>query len=94
MAAAEMQLLRQALNKLQSETQVLDDELAREQAIFSELKNAELSSDLELVTAQLKACQANKAELEGDVAQAKEHALGVLRDDGKTCTFRALCKGC
>lgn len=94
MAAAEMQLLRQALDKLQSETQVLDDELAREQAIFSELKNAELSSDLELVTAQLKACQANKAELEGDVAQAKEHALGVLRDDGKTCTFRALCKGC
>ena len=96
MAAAEMQLLRQALNKLQSETQVLDDELARarEQAIFSELKNAELSSNLELVTAQLKACQANKAELEGDVAQAKEHALGVMRDDGKTCTFRALCKGC
>ena len=66
MAAAEMQLLRQALDKLQSETQALDDELAqaREQAIFSELERAELSSDLELVTAQLRSCEASKAELE------------------------------
>lgn len=71
MAAAEMQLLRQALDKLQSETQVLDDELARarEQAIFSELERAELSSDLELVTAQLQACEANKAELESTISK-------------------------
>ena len=71
MAAAEMQLLRQALDKLQSETQVLDDELARarEQAIFSELEHAELSNDLELVTAQLQACEASKAELESTISK-------------------------
>lgn len=71
MAAAEMQLLRQALDKLQSETQVLDDELARsrEQAIFSELERAELSNDLEVVTAQLRSCEASKAELEGTIAK-------------------------
>lgn len=71
MAAAEMQLLRQALDKLQSETQVLDDELARarEQAIFSELERAELSSDLETVTAQLQACEASKAELESTISK-------------------------
>lgn len=71
MAAAEMQLLRQALDKLQSETQVLDDELARsrEQAIFSELERAELSNELELVGAQLRSCEASKAELEGTIAK-------------------------
>ena len=71
MAAAEMQLLHQALDKLQSETQVLDDELARarEQAIFSELERAELSSDLESVNAQLQACQASKAELESTISK-------------------------
>ena len=84
-AAAEMQLLRQALDKLQSETRVLDDELARarEQATFSELKGAELTSDLELVTAQLQACEASKAELESDVARTKEDALGVMRAKGR-----------
>ena len=85
-AAAEMQLLRQALDKLQSETWVLDDELARaELAIFGELKRAELSSDLELVS-QLQACEASKAELEGDAARAKEDAPGVMRAKGNTCT--------
>lgn len=71
MAAAEMQLLRQALDKLQSETQVLDDELARarEQAIFSEFERAELSSDLEAVTAQLQACEASKAQLESTISK-------------------------
>lgn len=71
MAAAEMQLLCQALDKLQSETQVLDDELARarEQAIFSQLERAELSSDLETVTAQLQACEASKAELESTIGK-------------------------
>ena len=71
MAAAEMQLLRQALDKLQSETQVLDDELARarEQAIFSELERAELSHDLEMVTAQLQSSEASKAELEGTISK-------------------------
>ena len=71
MAAAEMQLLRQALDKLQSETQVLDDELAqaREQAIFGELERAELSSDLEVLTAQLQACEASKAELESTISK-------------------------
>lgn len=74
MAAAEMQLLRQALDKLQSETQVLDDELARarEQAIFSELERAELSSDLEVVTAQLQACEASKAELESIISKVRK----------------------
>ena len=71
MAAAEMQLLRQALDKLQSETQILDDELARsrEQAIFSEFERAELSNELEVVTAQLRSCEASKAELEGTIAK-------------------------
>lgn len=71
MAAAEMQLLRQALDKLQSETHVLDDELARsrEQAIFSEFERAELSHDLELVVAQLRSCEASKAELEATIAK-------------------------
>lgn len=87
-----MQLLRQALDKLQSETRVLDDELARarEQAIFNELKRAELSSDLELVTAQLQACQASKAEMEHDVARSKENVLGVIRGKGRTCKINAL----
>ena len=64
-----MQLLRQALDKLQSETQVLDDELARarEQAIFGELERAELSHELDTVTAQLQASQASKAELEDTI---------------------------
>lgn len=71
LAAAEMQLLRQALDKLQSETQVLDDELARarEQAIFSELESAELSHELETVSAQLQASQASKAELEETISK-------------------------
>ena len=79
MAAAEMQLLRQALDKLQSETQVLDDELARarEQAIFSELERAELSNDLELVTAQLQACEASKAELESTISKVMTMGLRV-----------------
>ncbi|KAL3163383.1 hypothetical protein ABBQ32_009768 [Trebouxia sp. C0010 RCD-2024] len=81
MAAAEMQLLRQALDKLQSETQVLDDELARsrEQAIFSELERAELSNDLEVVTAQLRSCEASKAELEGTIAKLLSDVQGARR---------------
>lgn len=77
MAAAEMQLLRQALDKLQSKTQVLDDELARarEQAIFSELERAELSNDLEVVSAQLQSCEASKAELEGTIAKVQPWIL-------------------
>ncbi len=71
LAAAEMQLLRQALDKLQSETRVLDDELARarEQAIFSEFEHAELSHELEIVSAQLQASQASKAELEDTISK-------------------------
>lgn len=70
-AAAEIQLLRQALDKLQSETQNIDDELAkaREQAIFSELERAELRHELETVTAQLQACEATKAELESTISK-------------------------
>lgn len=70
-AAAEIQLLRQALDKLQSETQAIDDELAksREQAIFSELERAELRLELETVTAQLKACEASKAQLESTISK-------------------------
>ncbi len=66
-----MQLLRQALDKLQAETQVLDDELARarEQAIFSELERAELSHELETVSAQLLASQTSKAELEETISK-------------------------
>ena len=82
MAAAEMQLLRQALDKLQSETQVLDDELARarEQAIFSELERAELSHDLEMVTAQLQACETSKAELEGTISKVSLQLYYILRN--------------
>ena len=71
MAAAEMQLLRQALDKLQAETQVLDDELAqaREQAIFSQLERAEMSEELEAVTARLQASESSKAELEGTISK-------------------------
>ena len=70
-AAAEIQLLRQALDKLQSETQAIDDELAtaHEQAIFSELERAELRLELETVTAQLKACEASKAQLESTISK-------------------------
>ena len=66
-----MQLLRQALDKLQSETRVLDDELARarEQAIFSEFERAELSHELETVSAQLQASQASQAELEDTISK-------------------------
>ena len=83
MAAAEMQLLRQALDKLQSETQVLDDELARarEQAIFSELERAELSSDLESMSAQLQACQASKAELESTISKVMLKGHRVTLND-------------
>ena len=83
MAAAEMQLLRQALDKLQSETQVLDDELARarEQAIFSELERAELSSDLESMSAQLQACQASKAELESTISKVMLNGHRVTLND-------------
>lgn len=74
LAAAEMQLLRQALDKLQSETRILDDELARarEQAIFSEFERAELSHELETVSAQLQASQASKAELEDTISKVGE----------------------
>lgn len=66
-----MQLLRQALDKLQSETHFLDDELgrAREQAIFSEFERAELSHELETVSAQLQTSQASKAELEDTISK-------------------------
>lgn len=88
-----MQLLRQALDKLQSETQVVDDELARarEQAIFNELERAELSNNLELKRAQLQACKANIAELKCDVVRAKEDALGVTRGKGRTSIINVLC---
>lgn len=81
LAAAEMQLLRQALDKLQSETQVLDDELARarEQAIFSELERAELSHELETVSAQLQASQASKAELEETISKVCRLLRRMLR---------------
>jgi len=85
LAAAEMQLLRQALDKLQSETRILDDELARarEQAIFSEFERAELSHELETVSAQLQASQASKAELEDTIskvgveATAADHSMHI-----------------
>lgn len=71
MAAAEIQLLRHALDRLQAETQNIDDELAkaREQAIFGELERADLRLQLDTVTAQLSACEAAKAELEQTLSQ-------------------------
>ena len=77
-----MQLLRQALDKLQSETRVLDDELAhaREQAIFGDLERAELSHELEQVTAQLQASEASKAELEGTISKVLLHSDPCLRN--------------
>ena len=71
MAAAEMQLLHQALDKLQAETRVLDDELAqaREQVIIGELERAELSDELEAMTAKLQASESSKAELEGTISK-------------------------
>ena len=72
-AAAEIQLLRQALDKLQSETQVIDDELAkaRKQAIASELERAGLKHQLETVTAQLRACEASKQQLESTISKVR-----------------------
>ena len=71
MAAAEMQLLRQALDKLQAETHVLDDELAqaREQSILGELERAELSHELEAMSAKLQASESSRAELEGTISK-------------------------
>ncbi|KAL0026946.1 hypothetical protein WJX79_001960 [Trebouxia sp. C0005] len=100
LAAAEMQLLRQALDKLQSETRILDDELARarEQAIFSEFERAELSHELETVSAQLQASQASKAELEdtiskllSDVKTVRPHRrqLSMSRQILNTDSFRS-----
>lgn len=100
LAAAEMQLLRQALDKLQSETHFLDDELgrAREQAIFSEFERAELSHELETVSAQLQASQASKAELEdtiskllSDVKTGRPHRrqLSMSRQILNTDSFRS-----
>ena len=85
MAAAEIQLLRQALDKLQSETQTIDDELAkaREKAIFSELECAELRHELETVTAQLKSCEASKSQLESTISKVSQ--ASVYMD---TCTLR------
>ena len=76
-AAAEIQLLRQALDKLQSETQMIDDELAkaREQAVFSELERAELKHDLEAVTSQLKACEVSKQQLESTISKVRMQPL-------------------
>ncbi|DBA94998.1 TPA: hypothetical protein ACH3X1_002520 [Trebouxia sp. C0004] len=100
LAAAEMQLLRQALDKLQSETRILDDELARarEQAIFGEFERAELSHELETVSAQLQASQASQAELEdtiskllSDVKTGRPHRrqLSMSRQILSTDSFRS-----
>ena len=77
MAAAEMQLLRQALDKLQAETRVLDDELAqaREQSILGELERAELSHELEAMSAKLQASETGRAELEGTISKVEPHSL-------------------
>ena len=95
-----MQLLRQALDKLQSETRILDDELAcaREQAIFSEFERAELNHELETVSAQLQASQASKAELEDTISKvgvettAADHSMHVCVQMHVCLRMRCMCK--
>lgn len=71
------QPLRQAVDKLQKETQKLDLELAKaqEQVVFSEVNYAELRLELQTVAAQLKACKARKGELECTISKVNAMCL-------------------